>query len=77
MTTASMKKNELGVAGDLIIDAFDNTETESGSEVRVGWNAPEDATRRQWMRLIETSRAFDFWNDPAEDIYTEEDGEPI
>lgn len=28
------------------------------------------------MRLAETSGAFDFWNDPAEDIYGPDDGNP-
>lgn len=28
------------------------------------------------MRLAEASGAFDFWNDPAEDVYGPDDGEP-
>ena len=30
-----------------------------------------------WHRFIESGGAFDFWNDPAEDIYTEADGEAV
>jgi uncharacterized alpha/beta hydrolase family protein len=30
-----------------------------------------------WMQSIVTNPAFDFLNDPAEDIYTITDGEPI
>ncbi len=29
-----------------------------------------------WMRLAATGGSFEFWNDPAEDIYTHEDDEP-
>jgi len=32
---------------------------------------------REWMQFVEDSGAFDFWNEPGEDIYTKEDGEPI
>jgi hypothetical protein len=28
------------------------------------------------MKLAEASGTFDFWNDPAEDVYGPEDGEP-
>ena len=37
----------------------------------------ETLSSQEWMQLIEDSGAFDFWNEPGEDIYTEEDGEPI
>ena len=30
----------------------------------------------EWTRFIESGGAFDFWDTPAEDIYTESDGEP-
>jgi hypothetical protein len=30
-----------------------------------------------WMRLADTGGAFDFWNDPAEDIYSLEHGEAV
>jgi hypothetical protein len=29
------------------------------------------------MRLAETSPALGFWNRPEEDVYTDNDGEPI
>ena len=31
---------------------------------------------KDWMQLAMKGGAFDFWNDPAEDIYTLEDGTP-
>jgi hypothetical protein len=51
----------------------------SPSEVRI--RKVGDAPKHNFgsddlMRLAEASGAFDFWNDPAEDIYTLDDGEP-
>ena len=38
---------------------------------------PSDPTAEQQMRLIEVSGALDFWDDPREDVYTLDDGEPL
>ena len=51
----------------------------SPSEVRirkVGEEAKGTLRSEELMRLAETSGALDFWNDPAEDIYGPDDGEP-
>lgn len=34
---------------------------------------PADATTRDQMHLVETSGILEFWNDPAEDAYNEDD----
>ena len=49
----------------------------SPSEVRVRKVADADnhVGVEDLMRLAEASGAFDFWNDPAEDIYSSADGE--
>lgn len=36
-----------------------------------------DPTPAQRHRLIELCGALDFWDDPAEDVYGPEDGEPV
>ena len=36
-----------------------------------------DPTIEQRMRIIEVSGVLDFWDDPREDIYSLEDGEPL
>ena len=36
-----------------------------------------DPTPQEWNRLLMQSSAFKEWADPAEDVYTLEDGEPI
>ena len=30
-----------------------------------------------WLRLADAGGSFDFWNDPDEDIYTSDHGEPL
>ncbi len=34
----------------------------------------EETDGQSWMKLGNRGQSFDFWNDPAEDIYTLEDG---
>ncbi len=38
---------------------------------------PSDPTAQQHMRIIEASGILDFWDDPGEDIYSPENGEPL
>lgn len=36
-----------------------------------------DIDEREWLRAASTNPAFDFLNDPAEDVYTLDDGKPF
>lgn len=36
-----------------------------------------DLPTRELMRSTEQSGAFDFWKDEGEQIYTDQDGEPV
>ncbi|MBN2560407.1 MAG: hypothetical protein JXQ75_05695 [Phycisphaerae bacterium] len=38
---------------------------------------PSDPTQKQYLRLVELSGALDFWDNPAEDVYSLEDGEAL
>lgn len=38
---------------------------------------PADPSNEQFLRAIEVSGSFDFWDDPGEDIYSIHDGEPL
>jgi hypothetical protein len=40
-------------------------------------NADAEITTLDMMRLADQGGAFNFWNDPGEDIYSLKDGEPI
>lgn len=46
------------------------------SEARTEYDDSE-VTPREWNRMLMQSSAFKDWEDPAEDIYTLKDGEPI
>jgi hypothetical protein len=48
------------------------------SRVRVIILAPQDddIDEREWLQWLSKNPAFDFLHDPAEDIYTLEDGKP-
>lgn len=37
----------------------------------------EDVNEQEWMQAASHNSAFDFLNDPAEDIYTLNDGQPL
>lgn len=37
----------------------------------------DDVPTAASMRLAETGGAFDFWKEEGEDLYSEEDGEPV
>jgi hypothetical protein len=37
----------------------------------------DEITEQEWLRAAASNPVFDFLNDPAEDIYTLDDGEPF
>ena len=45
--------------------------------IRVYANYPEDVTTENVMHAIEASGTLDFWDDPEEDVYTEQDGDDV
>jgi hypothetical protein len=38
---------------------------------------PDDITEAEWLRAATVNPAFDFLNDPAEDVYSLADGKPF
>jgi hypothetical protein len=36
----------------------------------------EEISEKEWLKLAVNSNIYDFLNDPSEDIYTMEDGQP-
>lgn len=49
----------------------------AGTKPTVFSNEPVEPDTRQMMRLVEFSGSLGFWDDPAEDVYTLDDGEPV
>ncbi len=53
-------------------------EPETGLDAHhVSFPVAADPTPEQMMRAVEASGVLDFWNDPQEDIYSSEDGQPL
>jgi hypothetical protein len=52
---------------------------EASKRVRVIvlYSTDDDISEKEWLQAATTSSAFDFLDDPAEDIYTLEDGKPL
>jgi hypothetical protein len=44
--------------------------------VRVSANYSDDVSTFDVMNAVEAAGTLDFWNDPEEDIYSEDDGDP-
>jgi hypothetical protein len=64
-----------------VLDAAESTAeratvTEYGA-IAQRWSVPDDATTAQYMRVVEMSGVLDFWDEPDEDVYTLDDGEPL
>lgn len=53
------------------------TTTDGGNSVYKIILCQSQVTTEELMRLTEAGGALDFWNQPKEDIYTPEDGEPV
>jgi hypothetical protein len=53
----------------------------AGTKARVLFLPDETATdeisEAEWLRFASHSSTFEDWNDPREDIYTLEDGDPL
>jgi hypothetical protein len=61
------------VQADLRVDASKLLTTSSSSYER---RVHDEPTVNERHRMLENGGSLDFWNDPAEDIYTMDDGEP-
>ena len=61
------------VRADLRVDVSKFSTTSSSSYQRRIYDEP---TADERHRLLENGGSLDFWNDPAEDIYSMDDGEP-
>jgi len=71
--------NAVSIDSDYRVITDDQSLTVIGDAVIVEEVFPEpaDPTLKQSVRLIELSGVLDFWENPEEDIYNPNDGEPI
>ena len=79
--TAGMKAIEVnGTIDEQQVLHLDERLPVSGpARVRVIILLPDDSDidEREWLRAASTNPAFAFLNDPAEDVYTLDDGKPF
>lgn len=45
--------------------------------LRVTVEVPKDPSREQCMKIVEASGTLDFWHDPEENVYTDNDGHRV
>ena len=50
-------------------DVVENEPTTTVVQPIIAVVGPSEPTPEQYLRAIESAGAFDFWNDPAEDLY--------
>lgn len=68
----------LDEAGRLHLDApLEETVSQAVRVILLFEEDEEDIGERAWLRAVSRNPAFDFLRDPAEDLYTTEDGTPF
>ena len=66
-----------------LLDLADSEAIESLSLSRprarffVNPEGPSDPSEQQYMKIVEASGSLSFWEDDAEDIYTDDDGQDV
>ena len=58
-------------SGIVFKESAPETSTTSSAELK-----PDDLTSMDVFRAVQAAGAFDFWDDPGEDLYHLKDGEP-
>ncbi len=71
-TTGTIQQN-----GRIVIDETFVVDEPTSVRVIVLFPDSEDLSETDWIQAASKNEAFEFLNDPVEDIYTLEDGKPI
>lgn len=71
-TTGTIQQN-----GRIVIDETFAVDEPTSVRVIVLFSESEDIGENEWMKAASNNEAFDFLNEPEEDIYTLTDGKPI
>ncbi|MEJ7848931.1 MAG: hypothetical protein WKF92_12680 [Pyrinomonadaceae bacterium] len=77
MLTAIETTGTIEANGRIIIDETFSVTAPTSVRVIVLFPESEDLSETEWMKAASDNQAFDFLNDPEEDIYTSTDGNPI
>ncbi len=71
-TTGTIEQN-----GRSVIDETFSVNAPTSVRVIVLFPESEDLNESEWMQSASKNEAFDFLNDPKEDIYSLTDGKPL
>jgi hypothetical protein len=71
-TTGTIEQN-----GRIVIDETFSVSEPTSVRIIVLFPESEDFSENEWRQAASKNKAFDFLNEPDEDIYTLADGKPI
>ncbi len=77
MLTAIETTGTIEQSGKIVIDEIFSVNAPTSVRVIVLFPESEDFNENEWMREASKNKAFDFLNDPDEDIYSLTDGKPL
>ena len=77
MLTAIETTGTIGQNGKIVIDETFSVSETTSVRVIVLFPESEDLDENAWMQTASKNEAFDFLNDPDEDIYSATDGKPL
>ena len=77
MLTAIETTGTIEQSGKIVIDTLFSVSEPTSVRVIVLFPESEDLNEQEWMQAASKNEAFDFLNDPDEDIYTLTDGKPL
>lgn len=77
MLTAIETTGTIEKSGRIVIDETFSVSEPTSVRVIVLFPESEDLSETEWLQAAAKNDAFDFLNEPDEDIYTLADGKPI
>ena len=77
MLTAIETTGTIEQSGRITIDETFSVNAPTSVRVIVLFPESEDLNESEWLQAASTNEAFDFLNDPEEDIYSVADGKPL
>ncbi len=77
MLTAIETTGTIEQSGRIVIDEVFPVNAPTSVRVIVLFPEDEDLNENEWLRGATRNEAFDFLNDPDEDIYSLADGKPL
>lgn len=77
MMTAIETTGRIEQSGRIVIDETFSVSAPTSVRIIVLFPEGEDFSENEWLQAASKNQAFDFLNEPDEDIYTLADGKPF